>query len=200
MLPSDWHVQELQGLSHGRWVFAQDKLYLGVGHFVTEINLHTGRPRYLLPDKRFPNDGIRWEAPMDAVWKARNAGAPAVSSASLLAKRQLLAEKLAVYEKLESEGTAQLEHARGDIDRCYQLHGLPSKNSQNFDPFFKLIVKSSGEVQQIVFFDGASPGLKACLIHIIQPFRFSTFTDDETVTMSVNDFRCRVTERAALME
>ncbi len=199
-LPAEWHVRDPEVASDGRWTFCGDNFYLSAGHFVIEFNLHTAERRYLVPDRRFLNGYIRWEASMILGFRKRPAGIAPESTTTLLAQRQLLAEKFAFYEKLQSEFQAQLERKRGRIEHCYNLHGLPSTNPQNIDPFFKLILKNSGRVQEIVFFNGASPELKACLTDIIQPFQVSPFTDHETLTVDVNEFRCRILERTELFQ
>jgi len=176
-----------------------DRFYL-CQDFVIELDLSTGKRRCLVPDKRFLNDGVRWEAYWAMAWKKSLAEVSPLNTATLLARRQLLAEKLAFYEKLQSEFQAQLEGARGRIAQCYKLYPLKSGNTQNHDPFLKLILKNSGRVQQIIFFNGASSELKACLSDIIQPFQISPFTDHDTLTVDVNEFRSRILERTEVFE
>jgi len=191
VLPPGLHVQGPHGSSHGQWTFVGDKFYL-CQDFVIELDLNTGKRRYLIPDKRFLNDGVRWEAYWALARKKILADISPLSTATLLARRQFLAEKHAFYKKLESEFQAQLSGARGAIEQCYKLHGLPSTNPQNFDPFHKLILEKSGRVQEVTFFNGASRELKACLSPILQSFQVSPFTDHETLTVDVNEFRCRI--------
>jgi hypothetical protein len=199
VLPPGLHVRGPHGSSHGQWTFVGDKFYL-CQDFVIELNLKTGKRRYLVPDKRFLNDGVRWEADWAMAPNKILAQDSPLSTATLLARRQLLAEKFAFYEKLKSEFQAQLEGARSRIEHCYKLDGLPSTNPQNFDPFFKLTLEKSGRVQEIIFFNGASPELKACLSPILQSFQVSPFTDHETLTVDVNEFRCRILDRTEVFE
>jgi hypothetical protein len=177
-----------------------DKFYLCPKDFVIELNLKSGRRRCLVPDKRFLNDGVRWEAYWALARKKILGQNSPLSTATLLAGRQFLAEKFAFYEKLESEFQPRLTGARGAIEQCYKLHGLPSTNPKNVDPFFKLHLEKSGRVQEIVFFNGASPELKACLSDIIKPFQVSPFTDHDTLTFDVNEFRSRILERTEVFE
>jgi hypothetical protein len=198
-LPSGWHVKGPHGSSHGEWTFVEDRFYL-CQDFVIELDLSTGQRRCLVPDKRFLNDGVRWEAFWAMAWKKSLADVSPLNTATLLARRQLLAKKLAFYEKLQSEFQAQLEGARGRIEQCYKLYPLKSGNTQNHDPFRKLILKNSGRVQEIIFFDGDSDELKACLSDIIQPFQVSPFTDHDTLTVDVNEFRSRILEQTEVFE
>ena len=91
---------------------------------------------------------------------------------------------------------AQLTKAKGEFERCYASHGLPSKNPISRDPFFELIVEKSGRVRKIIFFEGASPKLKTSLTKTINKFTFSEFSDDGFVTLYIIDFpECRIAER-----
>jgi hypothetical protein len=53
-------VEETKLYSGGRYAATADKVYLGSGWFVTEIDLHTLAKRFLIPDSRFTNDELRW--------------------------------------------------------------------------------------------------------------------------------------------
>jgi hypothetical protein len=199
VLPPGSHVQGPHGCSHGQWTFVGDKFYL-CQDFLIELDLSTGKRGCLVPDKRFLNDGVRWEAYWALARKKIFAGVSPLNTATLLARRQLLAEKLAFYDKLESEFQVQLEGARGRVEQCYKLHGLPSANAENHSSFRKLILKNSGHVQEITFFNGDSDELKACLSDIFQSFRVSPFTDHETLTVDVERFRGRIWERTEVFE
>lgn len=198
VLPPELHVQGPPASCHKRWVFLGDKVYFGVQHYVTELNLRTGAIRYLIPDDRFVNDTIQWEVSMNQKYRDREMAAAPVNTGTMLAAKELKAKKLATYEKLEAEFDAQLATARPAIERCFQQHGPSSMNPQNHDPFFKLIMASTGRVKQIVVFDGASPAFQACILEIFRHFQCSPFPYDKTLTINVHDFRCTVGERSAL--
>jgi hypothetical protein len=138
---------------------------------------------------------------IEALWHALNSNLSPEERASIEAKRTVVARKRLAYERLESQCEVHLLLARAEFERCYARHGLPSRNPSGRKPFFKLVVEMTGSVREIVFYEGASSDLKACLEEIIQRFRFDAFTDDETVTLHILDFpRCRVLERDRLHE
>ena len=136
---------------------------------------------------------------IDALWYDLNSNLSPEQRASIEVKRALVERRRSTYEKLESEGEAQLKRSREHCERCYTNHGLPSENPLNRDPFYQLVVEKTGHVREIVFFEGASPELKACLQEIIQPFHFQPFADDETVTLYILEFpHLRASERDTL--
>jgi len=62
LLPSSLAVQEPCSLCRGRYVFSSDKLFTAENHYVIEFDLHTGKRRYLVPDERFTNEFVHWQA------------------------------------------------------------------------------------------------------------------------------------------
>ena len=133
---------------------------------------------------------------IEALWRDLNSSLSPEQRASVEKKRAIVARKRETYEKLEAECEAQLTKAKGEFERCYANHGLPSKNPVSRDPFFKLIVEKSGRVRKIVFFEGASPKLKTSLTKTINTFIFSEFSEGEFVTLYILDFpECRIAER-----
>ena len=134
-----------------------------------------------------------------ALWDDLNSNLTPEERASIQAKRKTVERKRSVYEKLEAEGRQQLSKTQQEFEHCYQKYGLPSKNPQNHDPFFHLLIDKTGHVRQIDFFEGADPQLKQCLTPIIQRFRFAPFTEDEVVTLYILEFpNCRIAERDTL--
>lgn len=134
-----------------------------------------------------------------ALWYDLNSSLSPGERASVEKKRASVARKRANYERLESECEALLKRVKDELDRCYERYGLPSKNPVDREPFFNLIVGKTGQVRQIVFFEGASADLKECLERIVMQFTFSAFTDDEQVTLYILEFpRCRIAERDTL--
>jgi hypothetical protein len=59
--PVKVRVEETKLYSGGSYAATADKVYLGSGCFVTEIDLHTLAKRFLIPDPRFTNDELRWD-------------------------------------------------------------------------------------------------------------------------------------------
>ncbi len=136
---------------------------------------------------------------IEALWLDLNRGLNPEGRKSVEAKRKIVARKRATYEKLESECKTQLEEARIEIERCYVRHGLPTKHISPPLPFFDLRVDKSGHIREIRFFDDASPELKDSLTKLINKFTFSSFSDEEFVTLYITEFpRCRVAERDTL--
>lgn len=135
---------------------------------------------------------------IEALWDDLNSDLTPAEREAVNAKRAVVARKLATYEKLESECHSQLAKSNAEFERCYKSFGLPSKNPESRDPCWELLVNRSGHVRDIVFFDGASAELKACLREIIQGFTFSAFRDDEFVTLDTDFPFCRVEERDKL--
>lgn len=136
---------------------------------------------------------------IEALWEDLNSKLTPEERSDIQIKRALVARKRATYMKLESECQTQLSGAQGQFEACYAKHGLPSKNPRVHDPFFKLVVDRSGRVREIIFFEGAASELKPCLAKIIDEFRFSSFGDDEFVTLYILEFPyCRVAERDKL--
>lgn len=134
-----------------------------------------------------------------ALWNDLNNSMNPTERASIEARRALVARKRSNYERLESECETQIAKAQSEFERCYERHGLPSKNPINREPFFHLVIEKTGQVRDIVFFEGATSELKLCLEKSIQQFRFSAFTDDEQVTLTILNFpNCRVVERDTL--
>jgi hypothetical protein len=73
--------------------------------------------------------------------------------------------------------------------------GLPSKNPLGRIPFHELIVGKTGVVERIVFFNGASPSVQDCLRTQIESYKFSSFENDERLTVHVAQFpNCVVSE------
>lgn len=133
---------------------------------------------------------------IEALWLDLNRDLAPAERAAVAARRATVARKRAAYERLEAECEAQLEAASAEFERCYAAHGLPSRNPAGRVPFSRIIVARSGVVRDVVFFEGASPELKAKLEPIVRGFRFPEFGDDDFVTLSIMDFpRCRVAER-----
>lgn len=174
----------------------------GYGTAIRNRWLHGNRDPQLL--RFFHDHGIDEPEAMSmiiiyALWDDLNLGLSPAERASIEAKRALVARKRATYERLESACEAKLASAQSEFERCYKAYGLPSNNPINRNPFFKLLVEKTGRVQKIVFFEGVTPELKRCLEEIIQQFRFSTFADDEMVTLYILEFpRCRIAERDTL--
>lgn len=136
---------------------------------------------------------------IDALWYDLNSNLSPERRASIEVKRALVKRRRSTYERLESEGEAQLKRTREQCEQCHTKHGFPSENPLNRDPFSQLMVEKTGYVREIVFFEGASPELKACLQEFIQPFHFHPFADDETVTLYILEFpHLRAFERDTL--
>lgn len=138
----------------------------------------------------FRNHGINHPDQMSgimiyALWNKLNSNLSMTERASIEARRKLVARKRATYNQLESECKKALTKAKVSFERCYAKHGMPSMNPQNRDPFFQLIVGNTGGVNDIVFFQGATPKVKECLKKTIQHFKFSAFNDDLKVTLFI---------------
>jgi hypothetical protein len=177
-------------------------LHMDYGLWIRNKWIHgRGDPQLL---RFFHNNGIDDPDDMSmviiyALWDDLNRKMSPTERAPVEAKRALVARRRSSYETLEAQCEAQLAKAQNEFDDCYKRHGLPSKNPVNRDPFFGLLVGKDGHVQQINFFNGASPELKECLQEIIQQFSFSEFRDDEVVTLYIVEFpHCRVAERDTL--
>ncbi|MEO6035216.1 MAG: DUF6794 domain-containing protein [Verrucomicrobiota bacterium] len=184
---------------------AESELILLLHGYGTNIRnqwLHGNRDRPLL--QFFHDNGVDDPEAMSmviikALWSDLNNSMNTTEQASVKTQRAQVARKRSSYEKLEAEGEAQLAKNKSEFERCYEKHGLPSKNPLGRDPFFGLLVGRDGHVRKIEFFEGASSELKECLQKTIQEFKFSPFTDDEVVTLYILEFpRCRIAERDTL--
>jgi hypothetical protein len=134
-----------------------------------------------------------------ALWDDLNSSLSPEERVSVEKKSASVARKRANYMRLESDGEALLKKTKDEFERCYDRHGLPSKNPVNHDAFSHLLVGKNGHVREILFFEGASVDLKECLEKIIIHFTFSAFDDDEQVTLYILEFpHCRVAERDEL--
>jgi hypothetical protein len=135
---------------------------------------------------------------IEALWRDLNSRLGPEQRASVEKKRAVVARKRKAYEKLESECEVQLTKARSEFGRHYASHGRPSDSALR-GPFLKLLVEKSGHVRKIFFLEGDSPELKAGLAKVINGFIFSSFSDDEFVTLDMINFpHCRVAERDTL--
>ena len=141
---------------------------------------------------------------IEALWYDLNSHLTPSERKAIDARGKLVARKRITYEKLESECARQLTKARGEFEDCYRRHGLPSpQNPATRDPFSQILIGKSGHIQEILFFDGASPELKHCLGEILNNFTFASFDDgDEFVTLYIIEFPhfCRVAERDSLYD
>ncbi len=177
-------------------------LHHGYGTAIRNKWIHGNRDPELL--RFFHDHGIDHPDGMSmvmiyALWDDLNRSMSPTERAAVEEKRALVARKRSNYEMLESQCETNLASARPEFERCYQMYGLPSANPVNRHPFFKLLVAKSGQVREVVFFNGATPELKQCLQKTIQQFRFSAFADDETVTLYILEFpHCRAAERDSL--
>lgn len=76
---------------------------------------------------------------------------------------------------------------------------MPSKNLLNVNPFYKLIIKNTGDVSEIIFYEGTTEKTKECVGNYIENLTFSKFVDGPILTLYVVDFPgCRVSERDTL--
>ena len=196
-------------------------LHDGYGMAIRNKWLHGNRDRKLI--NFFHEKGI--EDPddasmviIDALWGDLNRNLSPSQRDDIDRKRQLIARKRLVYEKLESECELQLKNSQTEFERCYELYGLPSENpflkkplkeslspieefdelfSENTLPIGELVVEKTGHIKNIVFCESASNEVKQCLQKTIEQFKFSPFTDDEIVTIQFIP-HCRVSERDLL--
>ena len=136
---------------------------------------------------------------IEALWYDLNSNLTPADEQRINAKRALVVRKRSAYEKLELECRSQLAKDRDHFESCYQQYGLPSSNPQNRDPFFTMTVERSGRVKKIDYFTSTSSELKDCLERRLRQFKFSSFLDDEAVTLYILEFpNCRVAERDTL--
>jgi hypothetical protein len=64
--PGRVRVEEAELYASGQYVFRDSKLYTGGYGYVTELDLNSRKPRFLIPDSRFLNDDLRREISLDA--------------------------------------------------------------------------------------------------------------------------------------
>lgn len=177
-------------------------LHHGYGTGIRNRWIHGDRDPALV--RFFRSNGVHHPDEMSMVllevfWFDLNSRLTPEERSTVESKRATVARKRATYEKLESEGRKQLADAQSQFESCYAKHGLPSKNPVSRDPFFKLIIEKSDRIREIIFFVGASSEIKPCLAETINGFRFSSFTDDEFVTLYILQFPgCRIQERDTL--
>lgn len=184
---------------------AEDELILllhGYGTWMRNKWLHGNRDPSLLAF--FRKNGYREPEGMsmaliEALWVDLNGRLMPAELKTVEQKRALVARRRANYERLEAECADRLTAAQTALNTCYATHGPPSKNAANKDPFFRLIVGSTGLVKEVVYFDGASSATKACLQETVGQFQFSPFADDEASTFYIVGMpHCRVAERDTL--
>ncbi|MBV9463751.1 MAG: hypothetical protein JO317_05930 [Verrucomicrobiae bacterium] len=138
---------------------------------------------------------------IEALWFDLNAQMSAEDLKNAAAKRATVKAKQVAYERLEKECATQLAEAKHDFAQCYQIHGRPSKNPVNENPFFQLTVDQTGKVEAIWFFEGAPDDLKLCLEKRLRRFRFSQFSTDPSLHVYIEEFPyCRVKERDRLLK
>jgi hypothetical protein len=123
-----------------------------------------------------------------ALWNNLNQTLTPEQRVQVEARRRLAARKRNAYAMLSQECSDQLKPSKDLIESCYHANGLPSKNQSNRNPFRKLIVKKNGAVGEIVFFEGASDGLKRCLKPILDGYHFSPLEYDEQLTLYITQF------------
>jgi hypothetical protein len=186
---------------------AEDDLVLlhhGYGTYIRNRWLWGGRDPALV--KFFKDKGMRHPDGMSmvlirALWFDLNAGLSAKERATLDAKRALVRKRLLSYQKAEGECEQVMSRAREKFDRCYASFGLPSKNPENREPFFELKIRKTGDVAEVVFFEGASEELKTCLRPLLSKKRFSPLPHDELITLYLTSFpNCRASDRDHLYD
>jgi len=111
------------------------------------------------------------------------------------ASRKLVAAKEAAYIRLRQECSEKIQASKDRIEACLAANGRPSKKNPNRDPFFKMTAKKDGTVGDIEFFKTDSDELKQCLRPILDGYSFSSFDNDDHLTLYITQFpNCAVSE------
>lgn len=177
-------------------------LHHGLGTSIRNRWIHGGRDPELV--KFFRERGIRHPDEMSMIiiyslWSRLNRDLAPDERTRIETMRQSVVRKRDTYAKLETECTSLLSNSTADFMRCTKTYGWPSENRENMNPFYKLRIANDGSIKEIVFFAGASEGLKNCVGNLIYKYKFSSFTDDQVVTLYPSSFpHCRAANRDEL--
>jgi len=189
---AQWDTDELYRLHHGYGTWIRNKWLWGDRDPVLVGFLR--KHGYEEPDSM---SGVL----IMALWADLNAHLTPAEQARRERVRATVAKKMKLFRRLEDECGIVLRGWADAFARCYAQHGLPSANPVGRDPFYKLLIGKSGTVDQIVFFDGASPAVQECLRPLLMNFGSTPIPFDEPdhVTLYITSSpNCRAAERDSL--